>query len=91
MYCKKCGSEILDEAVICPHCGCATENNQTENADGKAKGGWIFLTILIPLVGIIMGIVNLSNGKKNSGKVYLTVGLIAWAVYFVLQMATGGM
>ena len=24
MYCRKCGEEILDEAVICPKCGCET-------------------------------------------------------------------
>lgn len=24
-YCTHCGSELVDEAVICPHCGCATE------------------------------------------------------------------
>ncbi|MBO7394077.1 MAG: zinc-ribbon domain-containing protein, partial [Abditibacteriota bacterium] len=23
-YCRQCGKELLDEAVICPHCGCAT-------------------------------------------------------------------
>ena len=27
MFCKKCGKEIFDEAVICPQCGCATENS----------------------------------------------------------------
>ena len=37
MFCSKCGQQILDEAVICPHCGCATGNypnnttNQTNN------------------------------------------------------------
>ncbi len=24
-YCTKCGHELLDEAVICPNCGCAVE------------------------------------------------------------------
>ena len=24
MYCTKCGKEIMDEAVICPNCGCPT-------------------------------------------------------------------
>lgn len=24
MYCRKCGNEIMDEAVICPKCGCLT-------------------------------------------------------------------
>lgn len=26
MYCTNCGSNLDDKAVICPHCGCATEN-----------------------------------------------------------------
>ncbi len=26
-YCTKCGRELLDEAVICPGCGCAVESN----------------------------------------------------------------
>ena len=25
-FCSKCGKEIMDEAVICPNCGCATGN-----------------------------------------------------------------
>lgn len=24
MYCRTCGKEIIDEAVICPYCGCLT-------------------------------------------------------------------
>ena len=24
-FCRKCGKEIDDDAVICVHCGCATE------------------------------------------------------------------
>ena len=26
MFCSKCGKEIMDEAVVCPNCGCATNN-----------------------------------------------------------------
>lgn len=26
MYCRKCGKEINDEAVVCPHCGVLTTN-----------------------------------------------------------------
>ena len=29
MFCSKCGKEILNEAVICPNCGCATNNYHT--------------------------------------------------------------
>lgn len=30
MFCSKCGKEIMDEAVICPNCGCATNNYTTQ-------------------------------------------------------------
>ena len=29
MYCRKCGKEIHDEAVICVHCGCDTMGERT--------------------------------------------------------------
>jgi len=25
MFCKKCGKELHDEAVVCPQCGCLTD------------------------------------------------------------------
>lgn len=30
MFCSKCGKEIMDEAVVCPNCGCATNNYATQ-------------------------------------------------------------
>lgn len=32
-FCQKCGKQLLDEAVICPACGCAAANSpqQTNN------------------------------------------------------------
>lgn len=31
-YCTKCGAEIMDEAVVCPKCGCATGSGKLRNA-----------------------------------------------------------
>lgn len=31
MFCSKCGKEILDEAVVCIHCGCAVKGNITNS------------------------------------------------------------
>lgn len=28
-YCLKCGKEIMDEAVVCPGCGCAVEQKKS--------------------------------------------------------------
>lgn len=29
-YCKNCGAEVADEAVVCVNCGCATGNAQPQ-------------------------------------------------------------
>ena len=34
MFCSKCGKEIDNEAVICVHCGCPTQNYRA-NAQAK--------------------------------------------------------
>ncbi len=51
-YCTHCGKELLDEAVICPGCGCAAESKEIKNEPKvstflKNKKQWtIALTIL---------------------------------------------
>ena len=30
-YCTKCGNELMDEAVICPKCGCMVEGANLNN------------------------------------------------------------
>ncbi len=34
-YCSHCGSELMDEAYVCPHCGCLTEA-QVKASDDKS-------------------------------------------------------
>ena len=37
-YCTHCGAEILDEAVICPKCGCSVNGtSNTTNTTGEKK------------------------------------------------------
>ena len=35
-YCSRCGKEILEEAVICPHCGCQVAPMVNNNAPQQA-------------------------------------------------------
>ena len=42
MFCRYCGKEILDEAVLCPHCGVMVKNvtlptQQVQNVPKKVK------------------------------------------------------
>ena len=90
-FCSKCGKEIMDEAVICPGCGCpvagkATTYSQKRDVlvDDKVKGVLVAVSILIPIAGIIGGIVNLCKKKSKSGAIYLIVGIVATIAYSIL-------
>lgn len=76
-FCSHCGKEIMDEAVICPSCGCpisGLELNKSETNE-SASVGLVILSILIPIVGIILSIAYW-NSKPKAARTYLTVGLI---------------
>ncbi len=37
-YCEKCGNQLLDEAIMCPKCGCAVAGKQpTKEQNAHAK------------------------------------------------------
>ena len=48
-YCSKCGNELLDDAVICPKCGCAVEGmgnpEAVNNRSGLQTAAKIFMII----------------------------------------------
>ncbi len=87
MFCSHCGSEIVDDAVICIKCGrqVKTITKQGIVSDEKWSidkfAGLIAATLLIPyiggLIGLIFGIMSLgSPGKKKQGiiLIYIAVG-----------------
>lgn len=51
-YCSHCGKELMDEAVICPNCGCAVDGSS--NVNDKSNKGLNIISFLIPLAGAIM-------------------------------------
>lgn len=86
-FCRKCGKEIDNEAVICPHCGVPQQNAQQEAKpvdNRKATPIEMIGAILIPILGVILGIVYLVQGKKTAGGAMLVAGMIAWIVSFII-------
>lgn len=65
-YCRQCGKELLDEAVICPGCGCSTEHKQQSKAEvgalltklaEKVKTNgiiWLVIGVLQILAGVFL-------------------------------------
>ena len=54
MYCRKCGKEVDDEAIICPYCGCSTSGGKVN--DSKSMG-YAVLGFFLPVVGFILWLV----------------------------------
>lgn len=54
MFCKNCGAEIDDKAVVCPKCGVAQSNTPTASPDDKPSAGFAVLCFFIPIVGLIL-------------------------------------
>lgn len=88
-FCTKCGKEIFDEAIICPHCGCSTESTNTpkkvNSEDDQVSVGLCILAALIPLFGIIYWPVKHKEAPRRARACGITA-IISWAVYFVLLM-----
>ncbi len=56
-YCNKCGNQLLDEAVICPKCGCSVGSQLSNNAESNrnvAKGTFLILLAIAIIVITIM-------------------------------------
>lgn len=93
-YCEKCGKEILDEAVVCPSCGCSTQttpasapasvaNDKAENP--KTARFALGFAFLFPIVGIIFGIKGIKQYATN--KKLKTQCIIAIPLSIVMGIA----
>ena len=78
MYCKKCGKEIDDEAIVCIHCGCAVEETKVSNDDNEPKMGMgVLLGFFLGLIGLIIGLC-LYKADTVARKTFLK----AWGITF---------
>ena len=89
MYCAKCGKEIMDEAVICPGCGCPVAGKSIQQAGAEedvANGILNIVGFLLPIVGLILFCVMIGktpNKAKQIG-IFSLVGFLINAVVWPL-------
>ncbi len=77
MFCKNCGKEVNDNAVICVHCGCAVTQvdpgvNPIDAASASPKSKTTALVLCI-LLGYI-GVHRFYAGKIGTGILMLFTG-----------------
>ena len=93
MYCKNCGQQIDDNAVVCPHCGAPTDNfnkRQTNapQADAAPSAGFAVLCFFFPIVGLILYLVwkdSMPMRAHSCGKGAL-ISVIVYAAITVLYL-----
>lgn len=104
-FCAKCGKEIMDEAVICPSCGCSVqeraETAKVTEVPKQAKTasllGILSILLLAPLG--IPAIILANKSKEKTGGVMCKqaktgfvcgiIGLCWWGISLVILL--GGM
>lgn len=83
MFCSKCGEEIMDEAVICPKCGCKTgvEYAREVEIDEPKTGMGVLLGLFLGIIGLIIG---LCLFKENT--IARKTFIKAWAITFAITV-----
>ena len=91
MYCRHCGQEIDDQAVICPHCGVATQATTPVIDNGGL--GWGILGCCIPIVGLILWLVWKDTKPKTAKALgigaLVSVGISILYYIFIMVFAVG--
>ncbi len=103
MFCKNCGKEINDEAVVCPNCGVATEKMAQTSAPVPAQKntialvGFILSILEFNVIALILSIIGLTNSRKpeynGDGKGFAIAGIIIsciTTVFWIIIFATCG-
>jgi len=96
MYCSKCGADNPDVAKFCGTCSSpmslpqtgklAAKGDQSAVSDGM-KVGIAVASALIPIIGLIMGVIYLNDAnpeKKSAGKIWLIVACAAMVLYCMI-------
>lgn len=96
-YCSKYGKEIMDEALICPECGCAQESiaqgkNVLQTKESSNNIGWSILGFLVPIAGLILYLVwkETSPAKAKAAGVGALIGFVV-TIFLTLIVGIGAL
>lgn len=88
-FCSKCGKEIMEEAVICVHCGCEiadkSQSNEVKEVD-EVSVGLCIVAALIPLFGLIYWPVKHKATPKKAQACGITA-IVAWVIYMIITFS----
>ena len=68
-YCAQCGAQLVDEAVVCPQCGCPVQPQRSIDPNASPKSRLIALLLCVFVGGL--GIHRFYVGKIGTGVLWL--------------------
>lgn len=107
MFCPKCGTSNPDEAKFCGKCSAPIQQPgpgpqpqppppALPGSKGVSQGMKIGIsigTIVIPLLGLIMGAIYMADAnreKKSAGKLWLLIGAGMILLYCLIALSSSG-
>ena len=84
-FCKNCGTQIHDQAVICPNCGVAQDTKPAVVDNGGFW--WGALGCCVPIVGLILFLV-WKDTKPKTAKAAGIGALVSTILGVVIYIAT---
>ncbi len=85
MFCKNCGKEVNENAVVCIHCGAAISNKpatQVTGLNGESKTALgVVLGLFLGLIGLIIGLCMFPSGSEER-----STFLKGWGITFAISV-----
>lgn len=91
-YCRDCGAEILDNAEICPKCGCRQMNGRYSVSAGDVSDRSRLTALLLCIFLGMIGIHRFYCGRTGSGIAMIFLGWMTlgiWPLVDLILIATG--
>ena len=88
MFCKYCGNEINEKAIVCPNCGVAVNNTICHSSEQKTNVLAIvglIMAYFMPIAGLICSII----GYKKAGEYSDNSKPMALAGIIISSIITG--
>lgn len=90
--CLMCGGTFMANSNTCPECNGKLVNSSelpTTNHSYPLEMWEIIISIIIPIIGIIMGLIKLNKDDRENGKKLIIISVIAFVISFTLYSLIG--